>query len=391
VRALGCAAVLWLAAPPGARAEEPPTPAPSADPATLERLQEAVQSRRARIEAFARQQQGLLETLEDIDRAAARLRREVRTARRESEQARSALTAAEESQQRLQDANAGTQRAVAARAVQLYRDGRAGALRVLVGADSLADLLARARALRWGIERDAALLAQARAERDALARARSEAEASAHESEQALQRLAERIRALEEEREAKHELVAALQSDSAREQGALAELEAAARKLEETLVRLGAIEPRALPLAPAVRFESLRGTLKAPVAAPVVRGFGRVVDAQFGTEIFRKGIDFAAPAGATVRAVAAAEVRFADWFKGYGRTVILDHGEGYFTVLAHLDEIAVAVGDRVEPDQPLGTVGDTGSLSGPVLYFEIRRGREPLDPTNWLAGGSGLE
>ncbi len=313
-RVLGCAVLLWLAAPPGSRAEEPP--APSADPATLERLQQAVQSRRARIESYARQQQGLLETLEDIDRAAARLRREVRTARRESEQARSALTAAEESQQRLQDANAGTQRAVAARAVQLYRDGRAGALRVLVGADSLADLLARARALRWGIERDAALLAQARAERDALAGARSEAAASAEKSEQALQRLAERIRALEEEREVKRELVAALQSDSAREQGALAELESAARKLEETLVRLGAIEPRAVPLAPAVRFESLRGALKAPVAAPVVRGFGRVVDAQFGTKIFRKGIDFAAPAGATVRAVAAAEVRFCGLVQG---------------------------------------------------------------------------
>jgi septal ring factor EnvC (AmiA/AmiB activator) len=115
------------------------------------------------------------------------------------------------------------------------------------------------------------------------------------------------------------------------------------------------------------------------------------VDAEFRTATFRKGIDFAAPAGASVRAVAPGEVRFAGWFRGYGKMVIVDHGEGYFTVSAHLDEIQVAVGDEVQADRALGTVGDTGSLAGPLLYFEIRHGSEPLDPSRWLAGGTGLE
>jgi septal ring factor EnvC (AmiA/AmiB activator) len=117
----------------------------------------------------------------------------------------------------------------------------------------------------------------------------------------------------------------------------------------------------------------------------VLRGFGRVLDAEYRTETFRKGVDFAADAGEPVRAVAPGEVRFAGWFRGYGRIVILDHGGGYFTVSGHLDQIEVEVGQQLAAGAEIGSVGETGSLSGPRLYFEIRRGAEPLDPALWLA------
>jgi septal ring factor EnvC (AmiA/AmiB activator) len=64
--------------------------------------------------------------------------------------------------------------------------------------------------------------------------------------------------------------------------------------------------------------------------------------------------------------------------------VILDHGSGYYTVSGHLAELRVGVGDGVERGAQIGSVGDSGSLSGPRLYFEIRRGAEPLDPREWL-------
>jgi septal ring factor EnvC (AmiA/AmiB activator) len=82
-------------------------------------------------------------------------------------------------------------------------------------------------------------------------------------------------------------------------------------------------------------------------------------------------------------------VRFAGWFRGYGKIVILDHGSAWYTVSGHLDEIDVAVGDAVARGAPIGRVGDTGSLAGPQLYFEIRRGGEALDPADWLRGGGG--
>ncbi len=67
--------------------------------------------------------------------------------------------------------------------------------------------------------------------------------------------------------------------------------------------------------------------------------------------------------------------------------VILDHGDQYFSVSGHLDEIRVAVGDVVDAGSVIGSSGDTGSLSGTLLYFELRRGGEPLDPAAWLEPG----
>jgi septal ring factor EnvC (AmiA/AmiB activator) len=89
-------------------------------------------------------------------------------------------------------------------------------------------------------------------------------------------------------------------------------------------------------------------------------------------------------AGAEVRAVAPGRVAHAGWFKGYGNLVIVDHGDGYHTLVAHLASMSTAMGEEVEPGALLGTVGDTGSLKGTYLYFEIREKGRPIDPRAWL-------
>ena len=88
-----------------------------------------------------------------------------------------------------------------------------------------------------------------------------------------------------------------------------------------------------------------------------------------------------------MRAVARGQVRYAGWFRGYGKIVIVDHGGGYFTVSGHLADVFVAVGELLDAGDTLGSVGDTGSLEGPGLYFEVRAGAESLDPAEWLSAG----
>ena len=129
-----------------------------------------------------------------------------------------------------------------------------------------------------------------------------------------------------------------------------------------------------------------KGSLAPPVDAEITAGTGRVVDPEFKTSTFRSGVDFAAPAGTPVRCVALGVVRFAGWFRGYGRIVIVDHGDAFHAVFGHLDEIAVEVGQRVVEGETLGTVGETGSLLGPSLYFELRREGQPVDPEDWFGG-----
>lgn len=388
---LRAAALLALAAEAAANPEATPPGAAAAPAAAFEQVQRELEAHRARLQAAAMEEQGILGTLEEIDRKTEQAARGVRSAGAQADSARAALARSEAEAQRLADASAVARRALRLRAVQLYREGRSGPLRYLAGAHSLRDLLSRARSLRRGFEHDARLFSRVRAEGEALARARSEAAASARESAAATRVLVARVSALDAEREAKRGMLARLRADGDRERSTVAELEAASKALEATLRSLGAALPEPAARPATEPFPALQGRLPPPVLAPVARRFGRVVNAEFRTATFRKGIDFAAPAGETVRAVAPGGIRFAGWFRGYGRMVIIDHGEGWFTVCAHLDEVDVSVGDAVTTGQRLGTVGDTGSLAGPLLYFEIRRGSEPVDPTRWLAGVVGLE
>jgi len=372
VRALALAAALLAA--PQALAES--------DAEELEALREAIATGRERVAGYERKERGLLETLEALDESEALL------AAAEVE-AREALTAALRERERLGREEAAlaaelerTRRALAARAVSLYQAGELGPVRLLFSASSLRELLARSRALQRLLEHDRMMLDRQRRQAKALAAARERHAAAAAERDRALVELDARSRAPAPAREARRALVAAVRGARERERAALVELERAARALEEKLASLRSRGPRG-------SFAALRGTLPAPVEAPVARPFGLEVDREFGTATFHKGIDYRVRRGDTVRAVADGTVRYAGRFRGYGNLVILDHGDDYFTVSAHLDEVAVSVGDALDAGSVVGTAGDTGSLRGPVLYFEVRRGAEALDPAGWLTSGEG--
>jgi murein DD-endopeptidase MepM/ murein hydrolase activator NlpD len=108
------------------------------------------------------------------------------------------------------------------------------------------------------------------------------------------------------------------------------------------------------------------------------------VHPRFGTRTFRSGVDIEAAEGTEVAAVASGQVVYTGWFKGYGNLIILDHGNEYYTLYAHVADILVKEDDDVRAGQRIGTVGDTGSLSGPRLYFEVRYQGKPQDPAEWL-------
>jgi septal ring factor EnvC (AmiA/AmiB activator) len=377
-RSAGCAlalalAALCLAAPLRAEEED-----------ELEALRRAIGEHRERVERAEQEARSLFESLEEMERAIEALAADARRARGEAGAARARLLELAAEQAELDRRLAGARQALSARAVALYKDGEPGPLRVLFSSESLPDLLRRMELLRLLAERDRSLIREAQGAGERLRAARAEARRVAEEGEAAAARLALRSSELERERAARRALLARVRSDRRRGREALYELERAARALEETLERLGRSPARGLPARPALPFASRRGRLESPVEGRLAGSFGRVVDREFATETFRKGVELEAEAGSLVRAVAEGEVRFAGWFRGYGKLVILDHGDDWFTVSGHLDELAVEVGARVAEGDPIGTVGETGSLHGPRLYFEVRRGGTPQDPLEWL-------
>ena len=96
------------------------------------------------------------------------------------------------------------------------------------------------------------------------------------------------------------------------------------------------------------------------------------------------GIDIAAEAGAPVRAARAGRVAFAGWYGGYGYTVLIEHGQGYVTLYAHLDDYVVERGEYVATGQRIGFVGDTGYSFGAHLHFEVRQDGRAVNPLQFL-------
>ncbi|TXK64857.1 peptidoglycan DD-metalloendopeptidase family protein [Alkalisalibacterium limincola] len=92
----------------------------------------------------------------------------------------------------------------------------------------------------------------------------------------------------------------------------------------------------------------------------------------------------AGTAGAEVRAISHGRVAFADWLKGYGLIVIVDHGDGWMSLYANNDALLKDAGDWVRAREPVATVGSSGAQGRPALYFELRRESRPVDPASWL-------
>ena len=127
-----------------------------------------------------------------------------------------------------------------------------------------------------------------------------------------------------------------------------------------------------------------QGRLPWPAKGRITRKFGVYKDPEFNTRQRQNGIDIAMPIGTPVTTVYSGRVLYADWFKSYGNVVIVDHGEKVVSFYAHLSDIAVTRNAFLEKDALIGTSGDTGSLDGAMLHFEIRRQTEPENPLDWL-------
>ncbi|HAF06854.1 MAG: Putative Murein hydrolase EnvC [candidate division TA06 bacterium 32_111] len=131
-------------------------------------------------------------------------------------------------------------------------------------------------------------------------------------------------------------------------------------------------------------FDLNKGKVIWPAKGKLISSFGSVMHPKYGTKTINNGIDIKVNIGDPIYAVYDGDIIYADKFLGYGNVIMIDHGNGYYTLYAHLSEIDVVLNQPVLTGELIGKGGDTGSLEGPVLHFEIRKDGKPLNPLNFL-------
>lgn len=200
--------------------------------------------------------------------------------------------------------------------------------------------------------------------------------------------------ALKEKKQQKEKAIRQIQKDQKLLSAALKEKQRNYEKLKSIIATLER-ERKERKLAPetqalweniAGNFSRQKGNLNWPVSGKILHPFGKYKNPQLKTVLYNSGIDIQAPGGTPVRCVFSGVVSLITYMSGFGNTIIVDHNNGFYSVYTHLDEIRVSKFQFVNAGQVLGSVGDSGSLEGPLLHFEIYGNNEPLNPLVWLKG-----
>ena len=189
------------------------------------------------------------------------------------------------------------------------------------------------------------------------------------------------VKALAGARDQRARTLAQVQSKIKTRNDQLAKLQREAQALEKLVEELRrAIEE--FPELAEQPFQRVKGKLPWPVKGSILARFGQL---RAGGPLKWQGIVIGAERGTQVRSPYYGRVVYADWLPGLGLLVVVDHGGGYMSLYGHNEQVYRRVGDRVSPGDALSAVGDAAGIGKPGLYFEIRKGRQPLDPGAWLA------
>lgn len=270
---------------------------------------------------------------------------------------------------------------LASRLSALYRLGSLSYLRILLSLDQKRNPFEAAAMLSYLIHRDARAVAQFQDNRQRLAQQHA-ALALKQQQVQASRRLvSDRAAALQRARRQKAVLLAQLRAESDQSMQRLAELEEKARRLERLLQLL---YQHAAGESPGVGIEEFKGALAWPVEGTVLEQFGPKRSTRFATVTMSNGLKIAAAAGTEVRSVYEGTVVFAQWFKGYGNLLIVDHGNRIFSLYGNTRNSTVNVGDKIGPGHLIGQVAENDEATSGYLYFEIREDNKPVNPQSWL-------
>lgn len=354
----------------------------------LRQVRERIEAVRKSIQADAERRDSLVGQLKQADESIQTARMalaEVRTRRVSAEQQLETL----QQQQATERAQLQLERQALAQEIRLtYINGRNEQLKLLLNQQDPAQLgrmlnyygyFGRARAEHINVINDQlahlALLAERiQAETERLRGIEAESEKGTRALAQARQQRAGTLAQVETKLKNGNQRLAKLKSDAQA-------LERLVDELRQAMARAAAQAQQGSKSTTRTAAPVGRGSWPWPVKGEVLARFGQL---RAGGPLKWEGLMIGSMQGAQVRAPAAGQVLYSDWLPGLGLLLVLDHGGGIMSLYGHNEQLYKKVGDQVRAGEVLAAVGETGIDDRSGLYLEIRNGKQPVDPLNWL-------
>jgi len=352
-------------------------------------LQLEIKKGRQEVKTFSRKESAIIKRLNRVEQSLDRSRKRVAVLGKEIKSIDEKISVASKAVDRLKQRIQTNEKYAAQRLVAMYKMNWIGKFHLLASAGSMHEFIQRKAALEHILAHDEKIrheLVNDQADLNEMLvnlkiyKSHKKTRAAEYEAQNKL---------MSRERSTRKRLLAEIRSQKALELAAIDALTQAATNLDGKIKALNtdmetvAAEKNNTQLS----FSAHKGLLIIPVKGRIISLFGPYKNRKYNITNFRSGIDIKADKGEPIRSVFQGKVLYSSWFKGYGNMVIIDHGNNYYTIYAHLEEIFKSKGDAVETREVIATVGDTGSMEGAKLYFEVRHHGKPENPLGWLKKG----
>jgi septal ring factor EnvC (AmiA/AmiB activator) len=368
------------------RAQSDPDVDEDAQKEELRRLQNQIRENERKAEELKGKENKELKALRDTEKKERGVKRQISSLNRRQRNLKGELKGVRSDLVTAEGTYETRRRQLGARLRGLYKMGRHREFEYVAASRSFTELAVRLDYLERIAEQDRYLLIAIDNEKERITLAQEKLDSTLDKVQANAKRKQREQNKLHRLSQEKQQQVASIQGEREAYEAAAAELRKTARQIQRLLAELERQRTGRDILPPYEgKFSAGKTQLPWPVYGDVVGRYGNETHPKWGTVTFNSGVDIAAPLGTDVRAVAKGRVDHVSYdFGSYGQIIILNHGEGYYSLYAHLSAILVSRGDEVEPGSVIARVGDTGSLKGSVLHFEIRKGRSAVDPEEWL-------
>jgi len=352
-------------------------------------LQLEIKKGRQEVKTFNRKESAIIKRLNRVEQSLDKSRKRVAVLGKEIKSIDEKISVTSKAVDRLKQRIQTNEKYAAQRLVAMYKMNWIGKFHLLASAGSMHEFVQRKAALEHILAHDEKIRRELVGDQADLNemlvnlkihKSRKKTRAAEYEAQSKL---------MSRERSTRKRLLAEIRSQKALELAAIDALTQAATNLDGKIKTLNsdmeavAAEKNNTQLS----FSAHKGLLIIPVKGRIISLFGPYKNRKYNITNFRNGIDIKADKGEPIRSVFQGKVLYSSWFKGYGNMVIIDHGNNYYTIYAHLEEIFKSKGDAVETREVIATVGDTGSMEGAKLYFEVRHHGKPENPLGWLKKG----